>query len=254
MENQINEKSVGISRQGLRTWGLLLLAAGIAGSSLVQNGMLDNLSGNALLEALEDPTTMMAATAAIILQVLEACAVPFFTFLLVEGFCHTSNFKNYLLRVLGVAVLSEVPYNLAVGGTWLVMDSRNPVFGMVLCLVMLYLFRYYSGKTFSRIAIKGVVLSAAVVWANILGIEHGPCCVIVAAALWATWKKPMFRTLAGCTAAVCCLMVSMFYLGAPMAFLVIHSYNGEKGESNRWVNYLSYPVLLLGFGIAAKFL
>jgi hypothetical protein len=39
-----------------------------------------------------------------------------------------------------------------------------------------------------------------------------------------------------------------------MAFLAIHFYNGEKGGDNKPVTYLSYPVLLLAFGLAAKLL
>ena len=39
-----------------------------------------------------------------------------------------------------------------------------------------------------------------------------------------------------------------------MGFMPIHFYRGEKGEENRLLNYLAYPVLLLAAGLAGMFL
>ena len=46
----------------------------------------------------------------------------------------------------------------------------------------------------------------------------------------------------------------MFYMASPMGFLAVHLYNGEKGEQNRLVNYLTYPALLLLTWLAAALL
>lgn len=257
MERLKQTQSSGISRRGLRTWGMIFLAVGVLGRAIVQNRMLGlgSISAQELLEAMStSSTTMIWATAALVMQAVETCAVPVFCFLLVEGFQRTANFGRYLLRVAGLACLSEVPYNLAMGGTLLDLSSWNPVFAMALCLAALYFYRRYSENSVANVTIKTLVTLAAFLWANMLGIEHGPACVVVVGVLWACRKLPTYRNFIGCAAAAVCCMFSMFYIASPMGFLPVHFYQGEQGEENRVANYLFYPVLLLAVWLAGKLL
>lgn len=254
---QHREVKRGMSANALRSWGYLCMLLGVAGKGLIQNGILGfgTAASQDILAVLEQSgSAMTLATVSIVFQALEACAVPIFAFLLVEGFQKTSSYKNYLIRMILVAALSEIPYNLAFGGRVFVMDSRNPVIAMVLCLLMLYFYRYFSDRSLKNTAIKAVVTLAALLWCPMLRIEHGAFLVLMVAVFWLMRGKPGFRMLAGCGAAGVATLLSPLNLIAPFSCLLLYLYNGEKGDDNRVFNLLCYPLMLLIAGIAAIYL
>lgn len=249
--------SSGFTCRGLRIWGLLLALGGIVSRGLLQNRILGigGLTGDELLQVLDSSGSAMAmATAALVFQLLETGAVPIFAWLLVNGMQHTSDRKAYAIRVTLLAILCELPYNLAIGGKLFGYSAQNPVYGLVLALVMLDFFRKYSSRSFKHIAIRLAVAAAAMVWAAMLRVEYGGCTVLIVATLWSTRHKPMLQSLCGAAAAMLCSVSNIFFMISPMVFLAIHFCNGEKGEQNRAVNYAAYPAMLLAVGLAARFL
>lgn len=257
MERLTRKERTGLDSDGLRTWGLLFLGFGILGRGLLQNGLLgmaESTSEQLLDTLMNSSNGMVVATFALIFQLLEACATPIFCFLLVEGFTCTTDFGAYLKRVLGLAVVSELPYNFAVTGKLLDLGSRNPVFAMALGLVLLYFYKLYAERSLANFLIKLCVTVAALIWGTMLSIEGGVCCVLLTAVLWAFRKKPVYRNIMGCTASILCTLYSPFYLASPMSFLIIHFYNGEKGDRSRIMNYLAYPAMLVIVGIVSKIL
>lgn len=251
MERLGNTKQTGLNGNALRTWGLLFLTAGIIGRGLIQKQFLGigEATVDQLLAAMGTSQGLSLATASLVLQAMETCAAPIFTLLLVEGFQHTSDFVRYFLRVAGLAMLTEIPYNLAIGGRILDMGSRNPVFGMALGLLMLCFYQRYADKSLKNTLIKAVVTVAAVLWTVMLKIEFGACIVLIVAVLWAFRKKPLIRNFAGSMVSIICSLISPFFLIAPMGFLVVHMYNGEKTTNSRAFNYLAYPAILLAAGV-----
>ena len=251
-----DDSKEGISRSALRIWGLLFVTFGIVGRAIIQNRLLDmgNITNEQLLEAMMNSSrTMIFATVALALQAVEVCAVPVFACLLVDGVRHTSNLDKYLLRVVGLAFVSELPYNLAMSGSLWDTSSRNPVFGLAFSLAMLYLFRLYNGTTLGKRLLRVVIVAAAVLWTMLLRVQDGAGCVILVAVLWLCRNQIQYRVFAGCIAAAGCCVFSPFYLAAPMGFLVVHFYQGNRKDENKLINYLAYPVLLIAAVVAARF-
>ena len=231
---------------------MLFAIAGIVSRSILQNKMLGVglRSMQELMELMQsDQTAMAIATVALILQAVETVAVPIFVFLLAEGFIHTSDWKKYFARVAGLAVLTEIPYDLAMNAKVLEFTSQNPVFGLVLCMVLLYLFERFSGKKLICV----IMALAGLAWALMLRVDHGIPMLLMVCVIRLFRNKRMFMGFSGMAAAALCTGISPFYLAAPMGFLAIHFYNGEPGNSSRLVNYLFYPATLLLIGLVAKF-
>ena len=252
-----NDKPRGMSAAAIRFSGYMCLLMGIVGKGVIQNGILGigTATTQELMAILGQSSSMMTlATVSIVLQGLEACAVPVFAYLLVEGFQKTSSYKNYLIRMILVAALSEIPYNLAFGGKILVTGSCNPVIAMVICLLMLYFYRYCGARSARNTAIKTVVTVSAILWSGMLGIEHGAFLVMMTAIFWLMRGKPSVRLLAGCGVSAAAMLISPFNITAPFGCMLLYLYNGEKGDSNRVINLLCYPLMLLAAGVASLYL
>ena len=245
-----------ISALALRILGLIFLTVGLAGNVIQRTLGVGVVSNSQLWQIMqESDTAMRLAATALVFQALEALAVPIFVFLLIEGALGTSSYRNYLLRVLLLAVVCEVPYNLATSGEVLSFGSLNPVFAMASCLVMLFFFKRFPGKKASYVVIKIIAVIGAFLWSNILGISNGVCCVLLAAALWVFHNRLNLRNIAGVLTMVLCGIFSPFYIVGALAFLPIYFYLDElTPKTNRLANYLPYPIILLITWLVSSFI
>ena len=274
-QNEIQYRKLrGLSGQGLRIWGLLFLTFGV-----VLNPRL-----SATLAKME--TDFLFTSVGLIFGLLHYAAIPIFAFLLVEGFTHTSSLKNYAVRIGLLAVCVEIPFNYAMDGKLLgtftfpnlATFELNPVFGLLLSLVLLYFFRRYSGKTLKHIALKSLLWILAFVWVKMLGIKYGVPVILLVPLIYFLRNKKMIMIFAGCIAMTLCgfmassqtitkevagvvttettmnaTSVASYIASSPVAFIVLHFYNGEPGERNRYINYLAYPAILIATCLLAKF-
>ena len=64
---------------------------------------------------------------------------PIFAFLLVEGYFHTRNLKQYLQRLLAFAVISEIPFNLTAGGALFYPVHQNTLWTLLIGLCLIHI-------------------------------------------------------------------------------------------------------------------
>lgn len=250
MNETLQKRPSGISANALRVWGLLFLVVGVAGRSLIENRILgvDHLNSEQLLALMnQHPEAMTAATVALVCKAIYTCAAPIFAFLLVEGFRHTENLTGYITRMGILAAVTEIPYDLAFSGKLINMGEQNPVFALLVGLIVLWLYRSYREKSAAAIAVKAVVTVSAFLWVGILRIDQGHSLILLIMVLWLFQNKQLYRIVGGVTTAFLCSIFSPFYMASPMSFVAIYLYNGEKGAENRIFNYVIFPVVLLAF-------
>lgn len=63
---------------------------------------------------------------------------PIYAFLLVEGYFHTGNLKKYVQRLLLFAVISEIPFNLVMGGRLFFPIHQNVLWSFLLSIGLIH--------------------------------------------------------------------------------------------------------------------
>ncbi len=174
-------------------------------------------------------------------------AFPIFCFLLVEGFLHTRNEKKYLIRMLLFALISEIPFNLALTGNLMDRRFQNVYWELSLGLVVLMLMRWAEkGRLPALLSFiyKASVTVAAMLLAELLCFDYGLYGILSIAILYLFRSNRLSQALAG--------GVSFSWeLPAPVAFLAVACYNGKRGRGLKYPFYIFYPAhLLILYGIA----
>ena len=212
--------------------------------TVVQNGLLHvNQFSNTQLREMwaANPDLMVLSSWAAMFQLLGGLAIPVFAFLLVEGFLHTRNFKVYLIRMVGFALLSEIPFDLAMSGRIFDWDSQNLLFTLAIGLVMLYGLRLFAaGK-----GVKLLIVLAAVLWSVLMKTQFGLCMVLLIAVYYLLKEHKAKLWVSG--------IISLMYVTGPVSNFVLKRYNHHRGEQpNKYLFYILYPLHLLILGTITR--
>ena len=95
-------------------------------------------------------------------------ALPIYAFLLVEGYFHTKNLKKYFLRLLIFAVISEIPFNLALGSRLFYPVHQNVLWTFLISLLLICLNE--KAKKKGKLWLRILTAAASVALGFILGL------------------------------------------------------------------------------------
>ncbi len=184
-------------------------------------------------------------------------AFPIFAFQIAEGFTHTSNFKKYALRLLGFAVISEIPFNLFYSSRWFNPYHQNVLFTLLLGLLAIFVIE----KARKCFTVKTVIFSflwlLLICVASVIGfVDYGFLGMITVVMFYLLRDFP-FAWLAQLTAMI--MINIVFFEGqvfpieffgkifeiptqgfAVFALIPIWLYKGKKGHSSKIMQYSFY--------------
>ena len=146
-----------------------------------------------------------------VLRLIGRRAFPIFCFLLVEGFLHTHDVKKYIGRLFLFGLLSEVPFDMAFFKTPFHWGNQNVYWAL-----------------------------ACAVGAQLAGTDYGAIGVALIVALYLTRNDRRYQCIIGAG-------MMLFEITAPLAFVLLWFYNGERGRCPQWAKwafYGFYPVHL----------
>ena len=181
-------------------------------------------------------------------DILGSIAFPIFCFLIAEGFLHTRDRLRYGAGMLGFALLSEVPYDLAHYQTVFSPRLQNVMFTLACAILTLLLVSKVEERWQEQKALRWGMTAAAIAAGMLLAylvrgeyVFLGP---LAASLVYLLREKGKLRV-----AGLAPLLVVSPWVLLAVPFLLL--YNGERGRGSKWFFYLFYPAHFLAFAALA---
>lgn len=179
-----------------------------------------------------------------IFRMIGRLGFPIFCFLLVEGFEKTGSRAKYALRLGLFALISEVPFDLALSAKILEFGHQNVYFTLFLGLLALCTFDFIAKRKFPTI-LHWILCAAALclfmVLAELLNTDYAGMGVLTITVIY------IFRRSNALAMAGGCAVLTLMALNELPSFLAIFpaaAYNGKRGLKLKYFFYAFYPVHL----------
>ncbi|MCL2557548.1 MAG: conjugal transfer protein TraX, partial [Treponema sp.] len=205
----------------------------------------------------------------LLLRVPGRIVAPIFCFLIAEGYRHTSNKRAYVLRLLGLAVISHAPFNLAFGHPLLpsagnIFPPTSVIWALSMGLVALSAIKSEKIRApFKPLILAACCLAAytanwnfvAVLWICAFGFFSGDFRRQIAAfcAIAAVFHlAPVFLRHGSSPF----WYLHLYQLGVFLALPILAAYNGRLGKKSKtlaYAFYLFYPAHLVALHLLNRF-
>lgn len=195
-------------------------------------------------------------------------AFPIFCFQIVEGVRYTRDWKRYMFRLALLAIISEIPFDLALNDFSFFDWSSQNVYWTLLFGMMIVTFMKLIDQPWKYLVWPILVFGYGYIAKNYFKTDYdwsGVACIAVMGLMNEPWEKvfkpwtPQAQQLVRVVFAALGIFVlyfkNSFELYAFAALLPIALYNGSKGYSSKklqYAFYLFYPLHLLLFFIIAR--
>lgn len=194
----------------------------------------------------------------LLLRGIGRMAFPIYCFLLVEGFHYTHSRRKYAARMFVFALISEVPFDMALNQSVLELSYNNVFFTLFLGLLVIMaadwvMEHFSSDKMISEIGrmILLVVIGmvGCVLASYVFSCDYGASGVIAIYIMYLLRSK---RELGFAFAVISLGMLSgSLELLALLMLIPLHFYNGTRGKQHKYFFYAFYPLHLLLLALIA---
>lgn len=235
----------GLTGNQLKVLGIVAILVDNMGAVVIQGGILHAADRTLYQGIVATQSGHVWIIAGQVCRYLGRLAFPIFAYLVAEEFVRTRNRGRYALRMMLFAVLSEVPFDLAVYGTVFYPYYQNMLFTLFFGIMVIMVMEYTRnlGLQFAALGV-----GCAVSWVfqadyNIIGV------LLIAAMYW--FRHNDIAQLA--VGVVLCAVESVsYYCVSALAFVPIVLYNGRRGAFQlKYLFYVFYPAhLLVLYGLA----
>ncbi|MGF3227157.1 TraX family protein [Facklamia sp. P12932] len=166
-------------------------------------------------------------------------AFPIYLYLLLEGYHHTKNLKRYFMRLGFLAVISEIPFDLAFADQVFYWSHQNVFIELLIALMLFVSLDYFKDRWLMRLVSVGLCFGLA----YLTMADYDLFGILAALIFYFAYGKRLREALA-------VLPAFAFEYFMPTVFLsslFILFYNGKRGRVQQAFHYWAYPghILLL---------
>jgi len=235
----VTSRSRGLTDGAIKVVGLALVLLAAVGSAVVSRGMPADLA----------QADFGQLTKVVLCEIVSWIGFPLYAALLYSGFRHTRAVGRYALRLAVLAIVSEVPYDLATSGRVWNFSSQNPVFALLVALGVLFMLdRLRESGSATRVVVQILVCVAGAAWMLIfnvylrMGLMPGGLVIYLFVLV--------FYFLDGrenLTAMVGAVLGAVALVAPAFGMVVLHFRNGLPGIAapGKHIFYVLYPLCLL---------
>ncbi len=184
----------------------------------------------------------------ILLRIIGRITFPVMAFFVAEGCKHTRNIDKYIINLFAFALISEIPFDLAMSGNLVNNYSANVIWTFLLAAIGI---KYYEQYKENHILSFAILVSVSTI-AGIVNTDYAFMGVILVLLLYLAdypaliigfWSLSLYGA-------------SNIFLGVLPAIAMIKLHNGERGISRnnvfgKYLFYAFYPLHLICLAIAA---
>lgn len=233
--------SFGISGSTLKLIAIITMLIDHTGATVLRAVLrLPAVSGNSQLYAL---WTSIYTTS----RSIGRLAFPIFCFLIVEGFLHTRNVWKYAGRLALFCLISEIPFDIALKGSWYFPAKQNVYFTLLIGLLVLIAIAYLTENGTRHLYLAILPIALGMWLANWINTDYNFKGVLLIALLYLMKSSRLYQCLGGAAAVA-------WELPAPLAFVPVYLYNGTRGRQMKYLFYWFYPVHLMILYLIAHYL
>lgn len=179
-------------------------------------------------------------------RIIGRLSFPIFAFQLGIGYKHTKNKEKHILTMLIFALISQLPYSLA-------LDTKTLNIGFTFLISILII---YSIEKFKSYALKILSTILLLYLGIILNIDYGIYGIALCVGLYYAQNSKILTTsiLFSFTLLHTILMKNLTMIFAIMSIIPIILYNKKQGKKTKWPFYIFYPAHLLALYLIKIFI
>ncbi len=241
---QKNETRIekGLTGNALKWIAVASMVIDHSAVALIQKGFLYPGSDLDVSSPLYNTITLVVA----VMRMAGRLAMPIFYFLMVEGFIHTRSRWKYLRNILIFAVISEVPFDMALFRSTFYAAHQNIFFNMALSLLGLIVWDLFTEGNTEKASLDRKFMAAAFytiicMFATVLCTDYLAYGPMLALIFYLNRKNEVWRGVLSAWLFTLMTIMGFKEIAACIDVFILHFYNGKRGKQNKYFFYVFYP-------------